>query len=133
MLCFKYVCLLSVVQLLFTLWLFLFPSLGAPPFTSTSSQPWAFGAQVPSWRSGLTFNPEFCSISPSSITWAEPHTVEHLAVPGSTGPKLLGRWPSRSQSTDLVCTRQLLPGTPLRGDCCEYLFRGIGELAMGWC
>ena len=86
--------------------------------------PNVIGAQVPSRRSGLTFNPEFRSRSPSSITRAKPRRVVRSAVLGATARRRLGEV-SPGRSADLVRTPQLLPGTPLGGDPCEYFSGGL--------
>ena len=93
----------------------LFPTLG-------------LGAQVPSRQSGLTFNPEFSSPLPSLITRAKPPRVVRSAVLRATARRRHSPGAvevSPGQSANLVCTPQLLPGTPLRGDRCEYFLGGL--------
>ena len=105
----------------------------SPPLAGTPSHVNLFPtlglvAQVPSRRWGITFNPEFRSRLPSSITRAKPRRDVRSAVLGATASRQLGPGPvevSPGRSADLVRTPQLLPRTPLGGNPCEYFSGGL--------
>ena len=78
------------------------------------------GAQVPFRRSGLTFNPEFCSFFAFLNNLGK--TMEGFTLGYPPCNRLQASRPGAGQ---LVHSQQHLPGTTLGSNRCEYLFKGL--------